>query len=103
MKKAAGDAKLTYRVEDDGKITFVLNNANVISSGSVDAATLELTDRAGETISIEMEIYQPKTDPTVFWCLAKTDYKESDIRGMKGEAFFSVKGFAHYSMATWFG
>ena len=103
MKKAAGDAKLTYRVEDDGKITFVLNNANVISSGSVDAATLELTDRAGETISIEMEIYQPKTDPNVFWCLAKTDYKESDIRGMKGEAFFSVKGFAHYSMATWFG
>lgn len=103
MKKAAGSAKLTYRVEDDGKVTFVLNNANVISSASVESAVLELTNAKGETETIQMEVYQPKTDPNIFWCLAKTDYKESDIRGMKGEGFFTVKGFSHYSMATWFG
>ena len=90
-------------MEDNGKVTFVLNNANALSSASVESAVLELTDPKGEKTTLQMEIYQPKTDPNVFWCLAKTDYKESDIRGMQGECFFSVKGFSHYSMETWFG
>ena len=100
MQKAAQEAKLEYRVEDDEEITFVLTNATALSSASVKSATLELTDWSGEVQSIKMEIYQPKTDPNVYWCLGETELKESDIRGLKAEVYFNVKGFDHYLIAT---
>lgn len=101
METTAEDAKLFYRVENNGKVTFVLNNAYELSSSSITAAELELTKASGETIRMDMEVYQPKTDPNVYWCLAETNLKEADLRGMKAEAFISVKGFDHYSMASW--
>ena len=101
METTAEDARLFYRVENNGKVTFILNNAYELSSSSILSAELELTASSGETTKMEMEVYQPKTDPNVFWCLAETNLKESDLRGMKAEAFLSVKDFDHYSMATW--
>ncbi len=101
MQKTREDAKLTYRVENNGKVTFVLNNAYALSSGSLKSAVLELKDAEGETRTVNMVVYQPKTDPNVFWCLAKTDLSEEDLRGMQGEAFLTVDGFDHYSVATW--
>lgn len=102
MKKAAEEAKLSYRVEDNDKVTFVLSNANALSSSSVESAVLELTDGSGETKTIKMEVYQPKTDPNVFWCLAETNLKESEILGLKAEVYFNVKGYDHYLMGTLF-
>ena len=102
MEEAAEAAKLSYRVEDDGNVTFVLNYAYALNSSSVKSAVLELTDGSGETTTVKMEIYQPKTDPNVFWCLGKTTMKESDIHGLKAEAFFNVSGFDHYLMDTFY-
>ena len=100
MMKAAEEANLSYREEDNGNITFVLSDANALSSSSVKSAVLELTDGSGETKTIKMEIYQPETDPNVFWCLGETDLKESEIYGLKAEVFFNVKGYDHYLMGT---
>ena len=102
MQKAAKEAKLDYREEDNGKITFVLNNANALSSASVKSAILELTDWSGELQSIQMEIYQPKTDPNVYWCLGETTLEKSDLHGLKAEVYFDVKGFDHYLIATFY-
>ena len=101
MQKVREDAKLSYRVEDNGQVTFVLNNANALSSGSVKNAVVELENADGETTTVKMVVFQPKTDPNVFWCLGKTNLHEEDLRGMQGEAFLTVEGFEHYSVATW--
>ena len=100
MKTASESAKLSYRVEDQGEVTFVLSDANALSSLSVRSAVLELTDWSDEVKSIKMEIVQPETDPNVFWCLGKTNMKESEIKGLKAEVYFNVKGFDHYLIAT---
>ena len=100
MQKAAKEAKLDYREEDNGKITFVLNNANALNSASVKSATLELTDWSGEVQSIQMKIYQPENDPNVYWCLGETTLEESDLHGIKAEVYFNVKGFDHYLIST---
>ena len=100
MKKASEEAQLDYRIEDNGEVTFVLTNATALSSASIKTATLELTDWSGDVQSIKMEIYQPKTDPNVYWCLGKTNLKESDVYGLKAEVYFNVKGFDHYLIAT---
>lgn len=100
MKKASEEAQLDYRIEDNGEVTFVLTNATALSSASIKSATLELTDWSGDVQTIKMEIYQPKTDPNVYWCLGKTNLKESDVYGLKAEVYFNVKGFDHYLIAT---
>ena len=100
MQKVADKAALSYRVENNGKLTFVLDQPNALNSDSIEKAELELTNAEGETISIAMTIYQPESDPNVFSCYAKTNLTEEDIRGMKAEAFFTVEGFEHYSVAT---
>ena len=100
MQKVADKSALNYRVENNGKLTFVLDQPNAINSDSIEKAELELTNAEGETISITMTIYQPESDPNVFSCYAKTNLTEEDIRGMKAEAFFTVEGFEHYSVAT---
>ena len=100
MQKASEEATLSYRVEDNGKVTFILSNANALNSASVNSAVLELTDRSGEITTIKMEINQPETDPNIFWCLGKTNLKESEIQGLKAEVYFNVKGFDHYLMGT---
>ena len=100
MKTASESAKLSYRVEDQGEVTFVLSDANALSSLSVRSAVLELTDWSDEVKSIKMEIVQPETDPNVFWCLGETNMKESEIKGLKAEVYFNVKGFDHYLIAT---
>lgn len=100
MKTASESAKLSYRVEDHGEVTFVLSDANALSSLSVRSAVLELTDWSDEVKSIKMEIVQPETDPNVFWCLGETNMKESEIKGLKAEVYFNVKGFDHYLIAT---
>ena len=101
MQKVAAEARLTYRVEDNGKVTFMLNNTYTLSSSSIKKAELELTDASGSTTAYTMDVFQPMTDPNIFWCLLETDFKEEDIRGMRGEAFFTVDGFSHYSVAKW--
>ena len=101
MEAAKKYAKLTYKVEDNGKVTFTINYANAISSSTIKSAVLELTDTAGNVTTVKMEIVQPKSDPNVHWCIGKTDLTESDLYGMKAEVFYTVGDFEHYSMAKW--
>lgn len=100
MQKMADKTALSYRVENNGKLTFVLDQPNALNSDSIQKAELELTNAEGETSTIAMTIYQPKNDPNVFSCYAKTNLTEEDIQGMTAEAFFTVEGFEHYSVAT---
>ena len=89
-----------YYEENNGKLTFVVDNSYILNSDSIQKAELQLTDQAGKTSTIKMVVYQPENDPNIFSCYAKTDLTEADIHGMKAEAFFTVEGFEHYSVAT---
>ncbi len=100
MQQVADKAALSYRVENNGKLTFVVDNSYILNSDSIKKAELQLTDAAGKTTTINMTVYQPENDPNIFSCYAKTDLTENDIHGMKAEAFFTVEGFEHYSVAT---
>ena len=100
MQKVSEEAKLDYHLEDNGEVTFALTNANVLNSASVKSAILELTDWSGEVQSVNMEIIQSEEDPNVYWCLGKTKLKESEIRGLKADVYFNIKGFDHYLIAT---
>lgn len=100
MAQVADKAALSYRVENNGKLTFVVDNSYILNSDSIQKAELQLTDAAGKTTTVPMTVYQPENDPNIFSCYAKTDLTEADIKGLKAEAFFSVEGFQHYSVAT---
>ena len=101
LEKAAQQAELSYKVTEEGKITFVLDHTTDVLPGSVQSVILEITDAQGSKKSNNMVLYQPDSDDETYYCYLKTDYTEADLNGMKAEAYFSVKNVDRYLMATW--
>lgn len=98
--KAAEEAQISYAVDEDGTVNFILDHIKELNAGAVRSAKLELTNAQGEKTTYDMVFYQPEQNQGSYWCYVNTDYKESDLPGMYAEAFFSIEGTEHYSMAS---
>lgn len=101
LKLAAEQAQLSYKISDSGTVTFVLDHTTDLKASTIKSAVLEITDAQGQTTSKPIYFYQPDRDPDAYWGYAETELTEADLQGVHAEAFFSVEGFDHYSIATW--
>ena len=100
LETAINAAKLTYRVEDNGRVTFTLKNTEALERSYIQSAELEITDRSGKVNTIDLSIKQSKTDPSVYWGYAETNYKEKELTELTVKAYFEVKGFSRRCIAS---
>ena len=100
LQAAIEAANLSYRVEDNGFVTFILKNTEILKKSFIQTAELEITDPSGKVRTIELLFRQSKTDPDVYWCYAETKYEEKDISGLTVEAYFEGKGFSRCHIAS---
>ena len=100
LQAAIEAANLSYRVEDNGFVTFILKNTEILKKSFIQTAELEITDPSGKVRTIELLFRQSKTAPDVYWCYAETKYEEKDISGLTVEAYFEGKGFSRCHIAS---
>ena len=100
LQTAIDAAKLTYRVEDNDRVTFMLKNTEALEKSYIQSAVLEITDRSGKVSTIDLTFRQSKTDPSIYWGYAETKYKEKDLDDLTVEAYFEVKGFSRCHIAS---
>ena len=100
LDTAIRSAQLSYRVEENGKVTFLLKNTEALEKSYIQSAVVEITEPSGKIKTFDHSFKQSKTDPDVYWCYAETKYREEDLEDLAVKAYFEIKGHSRCQMAS---
>lgn len=100
LDTAIRSAQLSYRVEENGKVTFLLKNTEALEKSYIQSAVVEITEPSGKIKTFDLSFKQSKTDPDVYWCYAETKYREEDLEDLAVKAYFEIKGHSRCQMAS---